>query len=417
MVHQHSQIKKIEFVCNLIDFNFIPAIRTERDAIKVIDSLIEKELATLEESSKYTEAISIVEKLQQDILDNIATQIAIPLKTFIPSVNRVQFLPKEQRRKEFRRNIEVVIDDGTLTPIQLKGNGIKSLIALAMLNITNQSGRMSIVAIEEPESHLHPEGARQLYKTILSLSENHQVILTTHSPLFINRLDLQENIIVNAGKAVLVKKIKEIRNILGTIVSDNLINAENILVVEGEDDKIAFAKMLPYMSEKIKYAIQNGTLVIDYLAGAGNLSQKLVFYKTIQCSYHILLDNDDAGRKAGERAETHGLAVAKNITYIFCNGSPNAELEYCYNLSAYEQALSDEFGLDLKVFEFRGNKKWSERIANCFMSQGMQWSESTEKKVKLTVTNTVPANPDETLNPHKNSAIIALVKALERMLV
>ena len=36
----------IEFVCNKIDFNFIPAIRTENDALRVVDSLIEKELET-----------------------------------------------------------------------------------------------------------------------------------------------------------------------------------------------------------------------------------------------------------------------------------------------------------------------------------------------------------------------------------
>lgn len=112
-----------------------------------------------------------------------------------------------------RRNTEIIIDDGTPTPIQQKGDGIKSLTALAILNIPARVDRVSVVAIEEPESHLHPESARQLYDTIMSLSQTHQIVLTTHSPLFVNRTNLKENIIVNDGKATPVKKIKEIRDV------------------------------------------------------------------------------------------------------------------------------------------------------------------------------------------------------------
>jgi len=416
--NNQNKLRIIEFVCNKIDFNFIPAVRTDNDAIRVINVLIEKELSTLDASPEYAAATATIERLQQGILDGISSQIIDPLKTFLPTVREIQIrILKEQRRVALRQNIEVVIDDVTPTPIQLKGDGIKSLTALAMLNIPNQADRVSVIAIEEPESHLHPEGARQLYKTISSLSEKHQVILTTHSPLFVNRMNLRENIIVNNGKATSVKKIKEIRDILGTLVSDNLINAENILVVEGEDDKIVLDKLLPRMSEKIKKAIQNGTLVIDYVAGAGNLSYKLSLYRNIQCRYHVLLDNDEAGRRAGQDAETQGLATTRNITYTLCKGAPNAELEDCYNKDAYDQALLDEFGVNLNVREFRGNKKWSVRIAACFNSQGKQWGEAVEKKVKIVVANAIMPNPDQILNPHKRTSVDALVSAIEDMLM
>lgn len=206
------------------------------------------------------------------------------MQDFLPDVRDVQIrIPNEQRRMALRRNAEVIVDDGTAISIKQKGDGIKSLTALAMLNIAERTDRVSVVAIEEPESHLHPESSRQLYDTICALTENHQVVLTTHSPLFVNRTNLSENIIVNKGKAIPVKKIKEIRDVLGIKVSDNLINAENILVVEGEDDKIVLEKLLPNMSEQIKKALQNGTLLIDYIGGAGNLPYKLSLYRNLQC--------------------------------------------------------------------------------------------------------------------------------------
>lgn len=405
--------KIIEYVCFKIDFNFIPAVRTEYDALRVVDSLIEKSLETLDTNPDYINAMNKIEELQQGILDGISNQIIEPLQEFLPTVRNVQIhIQNERRRIAMRRNTEIIIDDGTPTPIQQKGDGIKSLTALAILNIPARVDRVSVVAIEEPESHLHPESARQLYDTIMSLSQTHQIVLTTHSPLFVNRTNLKENIIVNDGKATPVKKIKEIRDVLGIHISDNLTNAEHALIVEGEDDKIALEKLLPSMSTKIKRAIQNGTFIIDYIGGAGNLPYKLSFYRNLQCKYHVLLDNDDAGRHAGSEAERQGLLDVRNVTYAICNGSPNAEIEDCYNKAVYENAILNEFGVNINVAEFRGNKKWSDRIAGCFLSQGKLWNDAMEKRVKLVVANEISEEVDTVLNEHKRSSMDALVTSL-----
>lgn len=389
----------------------------EADALKVIESLIETELKVLDSNDEYTNAVDVINKLQQDVLDNISRQIISPMREFLPALRNIQIkISNDKRRNALRRNAEIIIDDGTATSIQQKGDGIKSLTALAMLNISEQRDCVSVIAIEEPESHLHPESARQLYDTICSLALNHQVVLTTHSPLFVNRTNLSENIIVNEGKAIPVKKVKEIRDVLGIKVSDNLVNAENILIVEGEDDKIALERILPSMSEKARKALQNGTLLIDYIGGAGNLPYKLSFYRNLQCKYHVLLDNDDAGRQAGAEAEEQGLLEMRNTTYTVCNGSPNAEIEDCYEKEVYAGIISDKYGVDINVPEFRNNHKWSDRIADCFKSQGKQWNSTVEKKVKLAVANSLPITADRALNQYKRSSIDALVAALERLL-
>lgn len=409
--------KIIEYVCNKIDFNFIPAVRTERDALRVIESLIENELKALESNEEYINAIDTINRLQQKVLDNISQQIILPMQDFLPDVRNVQIrIPNEQRRMALRRNAEVIVDDGTATSIKQKGDGIKSLTALAMLNIAERTDRVSVIAIEEPESHLHPESSRQLYDTICALAVNHQVVLTTHSPLFVNRTNLSENIIVNKGKATPVKKVKEIRDVLGIKVSDNLINAENILIVEGEDDKIVLEKLLPNMSEQIKKALQNGTLLIDYIGGAGNLPYKLSLYRNLQCKYHVLLDNDDAGRTAGYDAEKQGLLEMRNTTYTVCNGSPDAEIEDCYEKSVYIDIIRDKYGVNINVPEFRNNRKWSDRVADCFKSQGKQWNSTIEKNVKLAIANSLPEDASNALNQHKRSSIDALVVALEALL-
>ena len=409
--------KLIEYVCSRIDFYFIPAIRTESEALRVVESLIDKQLSTLEKNSDYIAAKSAIEKLQQGVLDKISKQLISPLREFLPSVKGVQINLKESSYRGLAHHrADIMIDDGTPTLLQQKGDGIKSLTALAMLNIPISHDRMSVIAIEEPESHLHPGGARQLYETINALSANHQVVLTTHSPLFVNRSNLGENIIVDSGKATPVKRIKEIRDVLGIQVSDNLINAENILIVEGETDKIVLGKLLPQMSESIKKAIHDGILIIDEICGAGNLSYKLSFYINLQCKCHVLLDNDNEGRRAFQIAESKGFLNIRNTTYTICNGFPDAEIEDCFEKAAYENAVFSEFGVDLNVPEFRGNKKWSDRVSACFKSQGKQWNNEIEKRVKLCVAEAIPLNPAEALSQYKRSSIDALVKALESML-
>ena len=197
-------------------------------------------------------------------------------------------------------------------------------------------------------------------------------------------------------------------------MSDNLTNAEHVLIVEGEDDKIVLDELLSNMSTVLKRAIRNGTLIIDYIGGAGNLPYKLSMYRNLPCSYHVLLDNDEAGRRAGEDAENQGLLDVKNVTYIIYNSFPDAEIEDCYNKEVYKNIIQEEFGINIEVSEFRGNKKWSDRVVACFKSQGKLWNDTMEKRVKLAVANEVPEDANLSLNPHKRSCIDAVVVALEK---
>lgn len=88
-----------------------------------------------------------------------------------------------------------------------------------------------------------------------------------------------------------------------------------------------------------------------------------------------------------------------------CNGSPNAEFEDCLEKTAYIEEVLSEFGVDLNVVEFRGNKKWSDRVSDCFRSQGKQWNDKMEKRVKLCVATAIPSDPSVALNQYKRSSI------------
>ena len=407
----------VDYICGKIDINFIPAVRTSTHSMQAISDIIEEKLIAVSNNVEYKFAVETINRLQQETLDTMSRSLTPSLTAFLPSIREIRLSMKETaRRSSFFRDVNIVVDDGIATSIETKGDGVKSIMALAMLNIDRRSGIASIVAIEEPEAHLHPNAARQLCQTIKALSQRSQVILTTHSPVFINRSRITDNIIVDGGKASPAKRLKDMREVLGTIVSDNLINAEYILVVEGEDDKIALEKILPRMNGKIASAISDGILAIDFLGGAGNIVYKLTLLRTLQCQYHILLDNDAAGREASQKAIEYGLATMAEITKTNCNGSPESEIEDCYNLSAYKDDVLRRFGVTLDVPQFRCNKKWSDRVKDCFLSQGKDWNENIEKAVKVIVADALPTDPSLALCQHKRSSIDALAFALCSMI-
>lgn len=412
---QSSKIAK--FVADRIYFNYIPAVRTDNEAIELIGKMLSQELRALEVNPSYLAALDTIAQLQQPILDELALRVQIPLNEFLPNITSVKIeIPESSRRVAVRRDFSVVIDDGTPTSIEFKGDGVKSLAALGLLKNHNSRRGTSILAIEEPESHLHPGAIHQVNEIIRAISETSQVIITTHNPLFVDRADIKSNIIISEGKATPAKNVGAIRELLGIKASDNLTNASFALVVEGEEDVAALRALLPHLSDKVARALKNNILVIEPIGGAGNLSYKLSLLKNFLCQTHSLLDGDEAGKIAYEKAEKDSLIAINSCTMINCLGMVNAEFEDCLSLNVYKNDVLSEFGVDLGITKFKGNNKWSDRVKNIFILQGKPWSDSVLCKVKYTVGKSVSKDPENALDPHKRNSIDALVSALERML-
>ena len=203
---------------------------------------------------------------------------------------------------------------------------------------------------------------------------------------------------------------------MGVRASDNLVNASHVLVVEGDEDVIALSSILPAMSPIIAKALKQYHLVIEPIGGAGNLSYKLSLLSNALCVSHVLLDNDESGKKAYAKAiEEKALRVA-DATFVNCRGMVQSEMEDTFDLSAYQNEVLAEFGVDLADSSFRGNAKWSDRVRACFEKQSKPWSDAMKAQVKAVVAEAVAKRPVDALNSHKRSAIDALVSALERQL-
>ncbi len=409
-----------QFVTDRIDFQQIEAVRTAESAEQVVTEMVARELAPLEENPDYKAALKRIEQLQKPILDNLSGSIQKTLSQFLRAVKAVAIqIPEVARLRAMHRSCEIIVDDGTPTLLKYKGDGAQSLAALGIIRHASETGARGkhiVIAIEEPESHLHPNAIHELKGVIDELSEKHQVLLTTHNPLFVDRVVLANNILVRNNRGKPATSISQVRDILGVKASDNLRNAEMVLLTEGEDDRLAIGPLLSHYSPTLREALLHNTLAIDTLAGGSNLAYKIGQVRESLCLCHALLDDDKAGRDAFEKARLQGLITDADVNFCMVAGLSETEMEDLYSVSVYKDFLLNKYRVSIDSSRFRSKHKWSDRVRECFKHCGKQWDDRVELEVKTAVAQAVAAQPAAAINPHHKGSLDSLIQALERRL-
>jgi putative ATP-dependent endonuclease of the OLD family len=409
-----------QFIGRRFEFQYIPTVRTANVSEEVVQQMVAKELSGIEQNESYRTAVTEVVKLYDPVLTRLSNTITDTLKGFLPKIKSVSVkMPEEATYRALRTSFEIIVDDGTPTNLRQKGDGVQSLAALGLLRHASETeafGRSVVLAIEEPEAHLHPRAIHQLKGVLQEISTKHQIILTTHCPLFVNRADIPSNILVTGNKAVAARSTKEIREILGVRASDNLRNAELVLLVEGEDDKTALSALLEALSPELKHALSSNILVVDSLLGGSNLSYKIAQLRDALCVIHCFLDHDECGRKSFDRSKVEGLLTDADVTFAVCEGMAESEVEDLYARELYEAMVQQTYGVTLETSKFKSAKKWSQRMRETFHQHGKQWSTTYEFAIKKNVADLVAIKPLESLNPHRRLPIDALISALQHKL-
>jgi hypothetical protein len=137
-------------------------------------------------------------------------------------------------------------------------SGIKEILYLITLLHTTPKG--SLLMIEEPEIHLHPDALPKF----LSLAEkvcredNKQILITTHSPILIDALSFDKISIVTKEKGItIVKSFKEFTNVEKEFAKQGILKswlllpqakllpfAKFVLITEGRDDVKVWGKFI-----------------------------------------------------------------------------------------------------------------------------------------------------------------------------
>lgn len=200
------------------------------------------------------------------------------------------------------------------------GHGLQRSYMLALLQelTTFESENIPtlVMGIEEPELFQHPPQARYLAETLLELSQNNaQVILCTHSPLFIpgNNFDkirlvcdkgdpsetkvkyLSYSDLAETLSAVGEKHVTEDGMIaklypsLNPVVNE-MFFCKNLILVEGQED-VAYITSYLLLTDKMNKFRRNGCHIVP-VGGKSQLIKPLAIAKLLEIPTMVIYDSD-----------------------------------------------------------------------------------------------------------------------------
>ncbi|MEV3995507.1 AAA family ATPase [Streptomyces halstedii] len=407
------------FVGRRLHIEYVQSVRTADEANEMIREMLRDRISEVLDTDQYESLTRQLSKAVSESLEPVAEELGEILRDFIPDVRGVRIeLTEGEILDGLINETKVLVDDGTETDLRFKGDGVQSLAALAIAREVADSGRRSLIlAVEEPEAHLHPSAVHRLRQVVNEIAAKQQVIYTTHSPLLVDRFRIENNIIVRGSKATAAKSVRELREALGVRTSDNLASANLVLVLEGATDANSLTAIIEHRNSEFSSHVSSGALALDYLKGASNLLPKLDNLRQQLCQYHVLLDHDVAGLTAGEKARDAGLLTSREETYVIVPSLKESEFEDALRVELYADDILKKFGVSLDAAEFKkGKGKWGQRIENTFRAQGKIYDSKVSANVKAVVSGLVVANPGNALHPNRSGSIESLLLELTRRL-
>jgi putative ATP-dependent endonuclease of the OLD family len=143
------------------------------------------------------------DRLQLTLLRPLGEQVVGMVSEFFPEMTRALLIPSIPSIVETLSSLGIDIQDSMTSGLAQKGTGVRSVVLVAILAYLADQARSSLVlAVEEPESFLHPAAQEQLGESLQRLAERPGVslVVTTHSPFLVPRTEKGRLIGVAKGR-------------------------------------------------------------------------------------------------------------------------------------------------------------------------------------------------------------------------
>ncbi|MXS74224.1 hypothetical protein CSIV_15505 [Microbacterium sp. CSI-V] len=404
--YQANAHRITKFIADRVTHVLVPAVRTMEQARTLLNELASIRLSALAESEAYKIALQQVNELRSAAVEEVQKDIQASISTYLPSIEAVQVETRGVLQTDAIG--EILIDDGSETPLSQKGDGVKSLFALALIQHLARE-RMDdakdsfILLVDEPEAHLHSKAVHDLQMLFTKLSQRQQVVLATHNPVFVNREVVAANVLVQQNTASPAKTVSKIRETLGVQLADNLDSAETVVLTEGVTDAKIIPAVFKHLLATAADDLSTGRIVFKPTTGTGKLRSHLQREKSTGCRIIVVLDNDQAGEDEANLLSDGGFLDQKSIFILREPGRKPSEIEDLIDPSVYLEALTQEFGRTFKSSHFANpNKKWGDNFTVAANALGVVGVEADNLiKAKVAVSAAVLA---ATINPLKTAA-------------
>ncbi|GEK81354.1 hypothetical protein ABA31_27050 [Agrococcus baldri] len=406
-----------KFVSERIDYVIVPAVRTMEQAMDLLNQLASLRLSELAQTDAYRDALRQVDELRSSVVESVQSDLKETISTYLANVESVELTRRDVRAAEAISR--VMIDDGSPTSLAQKGDGVKSLFALALIQHlahqrVDQDKSNLVLLVDEPEAHLHSRAVHDLLTLFTKIAREQQVVLATHNPIFVNREAISANVLVRGNAATAAPSVQSIREVLGVELHDNLDSAEVVVLAEGWTDAKILPAVLAFINPKAAKDIASGRVIFKATTGTGKLGRYIQRERSTACRIIVALDGDKAGDDQAQRLHREGVLDLRNIFVLRDSGRDASEIEDLLDPKCYLDALEVEFGRRFRENQFKNPRaKWSRNFLDAASSLGLSGpEEDLLLKAKVAVSASVVSASAQPMKPTSLPVVEALSEAI-----
>ncbi len=372
------------FYYDEIPFSYMDAQRDILDDMKVRNSYLGKMISRIEYSKEDVKKIEqqIKELNEQavnssDILSNIKGTLKELDSAMDSSSDGVEITPFTKKIRDLNKGLSIYYSDKKETfSMEYHGMGTRSWSSLLtlksfinLLSTNAQNGHtpfFPILAIEEPEAHLHPNAQKKLYSQIKGIIG--QKIISTHSPYIAASAELsqirnfyKDNVSIHCGAINMddLTNNEDIRKIKRQVINTRgeIFFSKVIVFSEGETEEQA----LPIFAEHYfkKTSVEMG---IDFV-GVGGYMNYLPFLRVaegLKIPWFIFSDaEDEVKTKVKKQFEDSSSNKIESDVIIFLDDNNNFEKQLMSDgfIDEFKQAVIDIEIMKCKSHEHKEAKK------------------------------------------------------------
>ncbi|MED4971299.1 ATP-dependent nuclease [Parageobacillus toebii] len=295
-------------------------------------------------------------------IESVVKDIENFLKEQSPDVNKL--ITKSEITLEKAVELNFFVDDGySTTSIGRKGSGVQSslIVSLFRAYAKHHISKNIVFGIEEPDVYLHVGAQRKIFHSLQSVTQNAgQVILTTHSTVFIDRGNLKGITLLKRDKQgdVVAKRIKKDTDI--SVIQENLdirnsdwFQWDAVLMVEGATERTVidiWARKLGINLDSIgiKILVIGGKDKAYYFANAKILDD-------LEIPYAVLLDSDEKNPEEYRQYLVNNTNLQEENCFIL----RKREIENYYPIEAIKNAFPEA---DLSKISFGDHEDVKEQL-------------------------------------------------------
>lgn len=347
----------------------------------IITSLLKEKIADIksdpgQEKSDYELILDKIRNLQTKAVkatENEVKFIEQEISTYLAKLfpkHKIKFDAKpeidvENTYQPFKSNAELLMgpEDGYFSTIEHQGSGARRTLLWATLKYLSESqdkkgSRPHVLLLDEPEICLHPSAIREARSVLYELPDNGnwQVMITTHSPIFIDlskdnttiirvfrddASEVQSTTLYRPERARLDeddKKNLKLMNICDPYIHEFFFGGRQV-IVEGDTEYTAFSMI------KELHPDLYGDVQIIRARGKGIIPSVAKVLIQFSKSFYILHDTDEELTTKGNKNPAWGMnsSICKILEHQEANDKVNlVACKTCFETALFGEEVKEE---------------------------------------------------------------------------